>query len=111
MDRLLQADNGCKCSAAAIAETIVFSVSPNSFYTFALDFVIGKRECSFYLQLLAEPHRLFYTVYANSLLAVLNARADLRPNARNDSSTELSTSFNVTPAILNHHASLVQVRV
>ncbi|KJA15314.1 hypothetical protein HYPSUDRAFT_72104 [Hypholoma sublateritium FD-334 SS-4] len=77
--------------AAAIAETIVFSVLPNSFYTLALDFVIGK-------------------LYANSLLAVLNARADLRPNARNDSSTELSTSFNVTPAILNHHASLIQVR-
>ena len=29
--------------AVAIVETVVFSVLPNSFYSFAIDFVIGKR--------------------------------------------------------------------
>lgn len=34
-------------SAVAIIETVMFSVLPNSFYTFALDFVMGKRKISF----------------------------------------------------------------
>jgi len=64
-------------SAAALAETIVFSVLPNSFYSVAIDFVIGK-------------------LYANSLLAVLNSRAVLGSNSRDVSnSTELSASFHV----------------
>ena len=30
------------CSAVAIIETVIFSVLPNSFYAFAIDFTIGK---------------------------------------------------------------------
>jgi len=47
---------GILLSAVAVAETIVFSVQPNSLYSLAIDFVIGK-------------------VYANSLLVALNSRA------------------------------------
>jgi len=66
-------------STVAVAETIVFSVLPNSFYSLAIDFVIGK-------------------LYANSLLAVLNSRAALGSNSQNVSdSTEISTSFHVAP--------------
>jgi len=66
-------------STVAVVETIVFSVLPNSFYSLAIDFVIGK-------------------LYANSLLAVLNSRVALGSNSRNVSgSTELSTSFHVAP--------------
>jgi len=66
-------------SAVAVAETIIFSVLPNSFYSLAIDFVIGK-------------------LYANSLLAVLNSRLALGSNSQDVShSTELSTSFHVAP--------------
>ncbi|KAF8807037.1 hypothetical protein BYT27DRAFT_6617947 [Phlegmacium glaucopus] len=79
-------------SAVAVAETIVFSILPNSFYSLAIDFVIGK-------------------LYANSLLAVLNSRATLRSDSRGASdSTELSTSFHVTSAVENHQNVLSQVR-
>ncbi|KAF8905054.1 hypothetical protein CPB84DRAFT_1823402, partial [Gymnopilus junonius] len=78
-------------SAVAIAETVVFSALPNTLYSFAMDFVIGK-------------------LYANSLLAVLNSRAVLRVPSRADlSSTELSTRFHVASAVTNHHTSLFQV--
>ncbi|KAF8199582.1 hypothetical protein BJ912DRAFT_1129664 [Pholiota molesta] len=89
---IIFAVNRCILTCAmAIVETIVFSTLPNSFYSLALDFVIGK-------------------LYANSLLAVLNARANLRPDPQQDlSSTELSTAFNFT-SITNHHTSLIQVR-
>lgn len=77
-------------SAVAIVETIVFSVLPNSFYSFAIDFVIGK-------------------LYANSLLAVLNSRSRAEP--RHDyGSTEMSTRFNISSAVANHQTSLFQVR-
>ncbi|KAF8962751.1 hypothetical protein BDZ97DRAFT_1091787 [Flammula alnicola] len=79
-------------SAVAIVEMIIFKVLPNSFYSFAIDFVIGK-------------------LYANSLLAVLNARAKLRSDLREDfSSTEMSTRFNITSAVANHQTNLIQVR-
>jgi len=82
-------------SAVAVAETIVFSILPNSFYSLAMDFVIGK-------------------LYANSLLAVLNSRAtlSLRSNVRETSdSAELSTSFRVTSAVQSHQSNVLsQVR-
>ncbi|PPQ65279.1 hypothetical protein CVT26_000239 [Gymnopilus dilepis] len=79
-------------TAVAIAETVVFSALPDTFYSFAMDFIIGK-------------------LYANSLLAVLNSRAVLRAPSRDDmSSTELSTRFHVASAVANHQTSLFQVR-
>ncbi|KAF9565216.1 hypothetical protein CPC08DRAFT_201191 [Agrocybe pediades] len=65
-------------TAVAVVETIVFAVLPNTFYSFAIDFVIGK-------------------LYANSLLAVLNARANLRglPRREHFVTTEMSTRFDV----------------
>ncbi|KAF4614219.1 hypothetical protein D9613_007751 [Agrocybe pediades] len=65
-------------TAVAVVETIVFTVLPNTFYSFAIDFVIGK-------------------LYANSLLAVLNARANLRglPRREHFVTTEMSTRFDV----------------
>ncbi|PPQ66561.1 hypothetical protein CVT24_007126 [Panaeolus cyanescens] len=94
IDRLIIfAINRCiLTSAIAIVETIVFSVLPNSFYSVAIDFVIGK-------------------LYANSLLAVLNSRATIRhnPEARSES-TELSTSFNMASAVDKRERSQIQVR-
>jgi len=79
-------------SAVAVAETIVFSVLPNSFYSLAIDFVIGK-------------------LYANSLLAVLNSRVALGSNSRDVSgSTEISTSFHVAPHQDNTYISRVRTR-
>ncbi|KAJ3503446.1 hypothetical protein NLJ89_g8429 [Agrocybe chaxingu] len=80
-------------SAMAILETIVFTILPNSFYSLAIDFVIGK-------------------LYANSLLAVLNSRARLRSGTTQEesSATEMSLRFNVTSAVANHQTSLLQVR-
>jgi len=79
-------------SAVAVAETIVFSVLPNSFYSLAIDFVIGK-------------------LYANSLLAVLNSRAVLGSNSRDVSdSSELSTSFHVARHQDNIYISQVRTR-
>jgi len=79
-------------SAVAVAETIVFSVLPNSFYSLAIDFVVGK-------------------LYANSLLAVLNSRVALGSNSRNVSdTTELSTSFHVAPHQDNIYSSQVRTR-
>jgi hypothetical protein len=81
----------------AVAETIVFSLLPNSFYSLAIDFVIGKcssKSPSF----LMKRQLIMITVYANSLLAVLNSRVALGSNSRNvTGSTELSTSFHVAP--------------
>ncbi|KAF8149844.1 hypothetical protein B0H34DRAFT_163708 [Crassisporium funariophilum] len=97
IDRLIIfAINRCiLTSAMAILETIVFSVLPNSFYSIAIDFVIGK-------------------LYANSLLAVLNSRATLRSsNSRGEfDSTELSTRFHIASAVAPNYqtTSLVQVR-
>ncbi|KDR76332.1 hypothetical protein GALMADRAFT_247721 [Galerina marginata CBS 339.88] len=92
---ILYAINRCiLTTAVAFAETIVFSVLPNSFYSIAIDFIVGK-------------------LYANSLLAVLNSRANLRPQSRagfSDESTEMSTRFNVTSGVANHQTSLFQVR-
>lgn len=75
-------------STVAVAETIVFSVLANSFYSVAIDFVIGK-------------------LYANSLLAVLNSRATVRSNSRKAlDSMELSTSFHAS-AIENHQTNIL----
>jgi len=79
-------------SAVAVAETIIFSVLPNSFYSVAMDFIIGK-------------------LYANSLLAVLNSRVMLDTNSRDASdSTELSTSFHASAVAHHQNNILSQVR-
>ncbi|PFH52953.1 hypothetical protein AMATHDRAFT_55837 [Amanita thiersii Skay4041] len=62
-------------SAVAVIEVIVFVILPQSFYTFAFDFIIGK-------------------LYANSLLATLNARRMLQAQEYSVSITgELTTDF------------------
>ena len=93
----------------AVAETIVFSILPNSFYSLAIDFVIGK--CSSKSPSLVIKRRLIMIiVYANSLLAVLNSRAALGGNLRNVSdSTELSASFHVAPHQDNIYLSQVSI--
>ncbi|KAF9476677.1 hypothetical protein BDN70DRAFT_154559 [Pholiota conissans] len=92
---IIFAVNRCILTCAmAIVEIVAFTALPNSFYSIAIDFVIGK-------------------LYANSCLAVLNARATLRPENQDGlSSTELSTAFNfnITSAMANHQTSLIQVR-
>jgi hypothetical protein len=82
----------------AVAETIVFSVLPNSFYSLAIDFVIGK--CVSTLHLYFFKMMIYCAkVYANSLLAVLNSRVTLGSNSRDASdSTELSTGFHASVA-------------
>ncbi|KII89955.1 hypothetical protein PLICRDRAFT_40137 [Plicaturopsis crispa FD-325 SS-3] len=61
-------------------EVIVFTLMPNSFYTLAIDFIIGK-------------------LYANSLLATLNSRTSLRQKLDEGSSAEgTTTSFRVATA-------------
>ena len=80
----------------AVAETIVFSVLPNSFYSLAIDFVIGKCSSKSSSLIIIKWRLIMIKVYANSLLAVLNSRAVLGSNSRDASdSTELSTSFQV----------------
>ncbi|PPQ67533.1 hypothetical protein CVT25_006074 [Psilocybe cyanescens] len=77
--------------AVAIIETVAFAVIPNTFYSFAIDFTIGK-------------------LYANSLLAVLNSRANLRePERERFSSTEMSTRFKVASAVDNRASNLFEV--
>jgi len=67
-------------SAVAVIEMIIFLILPNSFYPFAIDFIIGK-------------------LYANSLLATLNSRVTL---PRVGSTEQLdSTSFNVASVVHN----------
>ncbi|KAF5371827.1 hypothetical protein D9615_009571 [Tricholomella constricta] len=61
-------------SAVAVIEVVVFVAVPNSFYSFAFDFIIGK-------------------LYANSLLATLNSRKALRGKGQDDNSRATSTSF------------------
>ncbi|KAF8896402.1 hypothetical protein BD779DRAFT_583570 [Infundibulicybe gibba] len=63
-------------SAVAVVEVIVFITKPHSFYSFAIDFIIGK-------------------LYANSLLATLNSRQSLRRKTSEESSDGISTSFNI----------------
>jgi len=79
-------------STVAVVETIVFSILPNSFYSVAMDFVIGK-------------------LYANSLLAVLNSRVVFGPNSRDVSdSTELSTNFHASAVAHHQNNVLSQIR-
>ncbi|KAG0701645.1 hypothetical protein DFH29DRAFT_1000054 [Suillus ampliporus] len=61
-------------SAVAVAEVIMFAISPKSLWFLAIDFVIGK-------------------LYANSLLASLNSRSALRGRTRHSQND--STSFHV----------------
>ena len=93
----------------AVAETIVFSILPNTFYSLAIDFVVGK--CSFKSPShLMKRQLTMIKVYANSLLAVLNSRAALGSNPRNVSdSTELSTSFHVAPHQDNSYLGQVSI--
>ncbi|KAF8992835.1 hypothetical protein BDQ17DRAFT_187197 [Cyathus striatus] len=93
---IVYAINRCLLTVAmTIVEVVVFVVVPNSFYSFAIDFVIGK-------------------LYANSLLAALNARKSLgnENERRNDSrSTELSTSFQLASAVADSEAPTSHIRV
>jgi len=71
-------------SVVAIAEVIVFVILPNSFYTFGIDFIIGK-------------------LYANSFLATLNSRQAMsrsRPKGKQSITTDedMSTSFRLGTA-------------
>ncbi|KAF8875233.1 hypothetical protein BD779DRAFT_1678337 [Infundibulicybe gibba] len=76
--------------AAAIAGIIVFVAKPQGFYTFGIDFVIGK-------------------LYANSLLATLNARRSLGRGSP-EASDVAFTSFHITPAVTDHgHISLDEI--
>ncbi|EDR08733.1 uncharacterized protein LACBIDRAFT_297260 [Laccaria bicolor S238N-H82] len=68
-------------SAVAVIEMIIFLILPNSFYPFAIDFIIGK-------------------LYANSLLATLNSRVTL-PRVGSPEQLD-STSFNVASVVHNH---------
>jgi len=61
-------------SAVAVIEVAIFVSLPNSFYSFAFDFIIGK-------------------LYANSFLATLNSRRSLRGKGQDNSSQATSTSF------------------
>ncbi|TFK40317.1 hypothetical protein BDQ12DRAFT_680734 [Crucibulum laeve] len=91
---IVYAINRCLLTTVvAIVEVVTFIAVPNSFYSFAIDFIIGK-------------------LYANSLLAALNSRKTLRGNNQDQSmSTELSTSFNITSVAADNAASgLVNVR-
>ncbi|KAF8920295.1 hypothetical protein CPB85DRAFT_1556995 [Mucidula mucida] len=66
-------------SLIAVVEVVVFVILPDSFYSFAIDFVIGK-------------------LWANSLLASLNSRRSLRDRPKKSSGTssgDISTSFRV----------------
>ncbi|KAF9046957.1 hypothetical protein BDZ89DRAFT_67132 [Hymenopellis radicata] len=63
----------------AVVEVVVFVLLPDSFYSFAIDFVIGK-------------------LWANSLLASLNSRRSLRDRSKKGSGTssgDISTAFRV----------------
>ncbi|KAF9450352.1 hypothetical protein P691DRAFT_758270 [Macrolepiota fuliginosa MF-IS2] len=78
-------------TAVAIVEVVVFSVTPNPFYTFAIDFAIGK-------------------LYANSFIAALNSRAAIRDSLVAYHSTEISTNFVATGIATEHDHSDMQVR-
>ncbi|KAG7451139.1 uncharacterized protein BT62DRAFT_1071734 [Guyanagaster necrorhizus] len=63
-------------SLMAVVEVIVFVTKPNSFYSFAIDFVIGK-------------------LWSNSLLASLNSRRSLRDTFNRKDSGSMSIGFRV----------------
>ncbi|PBL03611.1 hypothetical protein ARMGADRAFT_24330 [Armillaria gallica] len=63
-------------SLMAVVEVIVFVTKPTSFYSFAIDFVIGK-------------------LWSNSLLASLNSRRSLRDTFNRKDSGTMSTGFRV----------------
>lgn len=70
---------------------------PNSFYTLAIDFIIGK--CTSIPTLYKVPSHMCTLVYANSLLATLNSRTSLRQKLDEGSSAEgTTTSFRVATA-------------
>ncbi|KAK0500465.1 hypothetical protein EDD18DRAFT_829397 [Armillaria luteobubalina] len=68
-------------SLIAVVEVIAFVTKPTSFYSFAVDFVIGK-------------------LWSNSLLASLNSRRSLRDTFNRKSGT-MSTGFRVASPGLN----------
>ncbi|SJL09650.1 uncharacterized protein ARMOST_13031 [Armillaria ostoyae] len=63
-------------SLMAVVEVIIFVTKPTSFYSFAIDFVIGK-------------------LWSNSLLASLNSRRSLRDTFNRKDSGTMSTGFRV----------------
>lgn len=69
--------------AVAIIESIVFMAFPHTLYTFAIDFVLGK-------------------LYVNSLLAVLNSRAHVRPKTDEFGHVEMSTRIIICPRADDH---------
>ncbi|KAF9468118.1 hypothetical protein BDZ94DRAFT_843638 [Collybia nuda] len=89
---IIYAINRCiLTSAVAVVEVVIFVALPNSFWSFAFDFIIGK-------------------LYANSLLASLNSRKSLRGKGQNTTSTEgTSTSFNLASMSADGPTSLVHV--
>jgi hypothetical protein len=106
---MIYAINRCVLTAAvAIAETIAFKIVPNTYYSFAIDFTIGKRACAlsisqnhpFMMKRHITPHNIVYT---NSLLATLNCRESLRGkwgsrNTQQNTSTDadVSVDFDLT---------------
>lgn len=52
-----------------------FLILPSSFFSFAFDFVIGKRK--FYDIVTSYRHSFVLLVYVNSLLATLNAQSKM----------------------------------
>lgn len=78
-------------SVIAVIEVVLFGVIPNPFYTFGIDFVIGK-------------------FYANSLLAALNSRGSIRTTLVECNSTELSTNFVATGVETEHDPTAMHVR-
>jgi len=73
--------------AVAIIESIIFVVFPHTLYVFAIDFVLGK-------------------LYVNSLLAVLNSRAILRPKTGEHGPVEMSTRIIICPRGGDDHLSV-----
>ncbi|KAF8875234.1 hypothetical protein BD779DRAFT_1678338 [Infundibulicybe gibba] len=79
-------------SAMAITEIIVFFAKPQSFYSFGINFIIGK-------------------LYANSLLATLNSRK-LLGRGTLETSDVVSTSFRIATVVTGHgRASLDEVPI
>lgn len=85
-------------SAVAIVETIVFTVVPNTFYSFAIDFIIGKRKLQSILR--AEITKLKITKYMRTRCWLFLTRGQNfgpmpaknihLPNYRRDSSCRLA---------------------
>jgi len=82
---IIYAINRCLLtSIVAIIEVILFAVLPGSFFFLAVDFCIGK-------------------LYANSLLATLNTRKNLRGRGFDEETTGLSKTTGTSFRVSNSH--------